>query len=478
MVDQVMRSTLFTTSLVVLLVQFDTTVVNLALHAIQTSLGSGVTLLQGILDAYNVVYASAILTGATLGDLFGRRRMLAIGIGLFTAASLLCGVAPSAGWLIVGRALAGVGAALALPGSLAVLRVGYPDATERARALGIWAGVNGVAVALGPAAGGVLVNALGWRSIFLVAVPLGCLAMFLTLTREQESADPAGRHLDLPGQVLAILGLGCLAASSISGQTLGWLSTPILAGLLVGAGLLTAFVTAEARSATPLLPLEVFRNVALSGSLAVMTAITFGMFGMLLVVPLYLQAALGQSAATAGLALVPMGIAFACVSAGAGRIVGRIGARVPIAGGAALAGLGLLIIAQAGQPTRDLLAIVGGMTVVGVALGLLTGPLMAVAVGNVEPERAGLAAGLVNVGRMLGATFGVAVLGGIFGAMTQAGQDPAAFGSGMRAALLVAVGVEWLASILAVLTIHPGAAREPESAAQASEARVQRRRYA
>jgi EmrB/QacA subfamily drug resistance transporter len=408
---------------------------------------------------------------------FGRRRLLAVGIAVFGAASLLCGFAATPSLLIVGRAIAGIGAALALPGSLAVLRVAYTDPAERTRALGIWAGINGVAVALGPALGGVLVDSLGWRSIFLVAVPLGGLALALTFVSIRESADPAGRRLDVPGQLLAVLGLGCLATGAISGETVGWLSAPILVALALGGALLIGFVRVEARSHSPLLPLETLRNRALSGSLGAMTAVTFGMYGMLLLVPLYLQSILGLAPAAAGLALVPSGILFAVISSFAGRIVARVGARLPISAGMALAGLGLAVIAVAGL-SSDLTVIVLGVSLTGVALGLLTGPLMAVAVGNVAPERAGLASGLINVGRMVGATFGVAILGSVFAAFSHASADPHAFGMGIRAALLIGAVAEWLGSVLAMWTIGPAAERGAQRTSTPPNCVIKRSQYA
>jgi MFS family permease len=333
--------------------------------------------------------------------------------------------------------------------------------------VGIWAGINGVAVAIGPVLGGVLVSAVGWRSIFLVAVPLGTLALALSLGVVRESADPQGRRLDLPGQVLAMLGIGALAVAAIGGQSLGWRSIPIVGAFLLAGVLLGGFICVEARSRSPLLPLDVFGNRALSGALGTMTATTFGMYGMLLLVPLYLQSVLAETPLGAGLSLVPLGLVFAVVSAPAGWLVGRVGARLPIAGGMALAGVGLAILAEAGQAPPDGVILVG-MAIVGLALGLLTGPLMAVAVANVVPERAGLASGLVNVGRMLGATLGVAVLGSIFAALRHGGQDAETFVQAMRAALLVGAAFEWIGSLVALLTIAPTAAQGTQPRAQAA----------
>src|SRR5579863_6838206 len=212
---------LLTMSLGVLIAQIDTSVVKLAVKEIGASLDAGVTALQWVVDAYNLVYASLLLTAGTLADLFGRRRIFALGIALFTLGSLVCGLAPNAVVLVAGRAIAGLGAALEVPTSLAILTVAYPDTRERTRALGLWASCNGLAFVVGPTVGGVLVDAAGWRSIFLLIVPICIVALALALTAVPESKDPEGRSLDVPGQVLAIAALGSLSVGVIEGPHWG-----------------------------------------------------------------------------------------------------------------------------------------------------------------------------------------------------------------------------------------------------------------
>jgi MFS transporter, DHA2 family, methylenomycin A resistance protein len=454
---RVQRLTLFATCLAVLMVQIDTTVVNLALHAIQIGLGGGVTVLQWIVDAYNVVYASVILTGGALGDLFGRRRWFSIGIATFSIGSLVCGLAPSPEILIGGRALAGVGAALALPGSLAVLSVAYPDAGQRARAVSIWAGVNGVAIALGPVLGGVLVDRFSWRSIFFVVVPLALLTLGL-VRWVAESADPTGQRIDLPGQALAIVGLGLLATGAIEGQSRGWLSPTIVACWLGSLLALGAFVAVERRTTSPLVPLDIFGQRAFSGSLGVAAAMTFGMYGMLFLVPLYLQFVLAQTATAAGMLLIPMGLTFAVCSVASGRLSTVIGPRLLISGGMALSALGLGALSGL-SPASVSAQFIVAMLVLGLALGLQTGPLMAVAVANAPVARTGMASGLINVARMLGATLGVAVLGSVFAVTGHGAQTPQQFMDGMRAALVVGGLVELVGCLVAFATIGPNALR-------------------
>ena len=211
-------------SLGVLIAQIDTSVVNLAVKQIGAKLDAGVTALQWVVDAYNLVYASLLLTAGTLADLYGRRRIFALGIALFTLGSLVCGLAPNAIVLVAGRAIAGLGAALEVPTSLAILTVAYPDTKERTQALGLWASCNGLAFIIGPTVGGVLVDAVGWRSIFLLIIPLCAATLVLTWTSVPESKDPKGRKLDLPGQALAIAALGALSLAVIEGPRWGWLS--------------------------------------------------------------------------------------------------------------------------------------------------------------------------------------------------------------------------------------------------------------
>lgn len=434
--DRAGRLTLAATCLAVFLVQLDTTIVNLALAPIQQALRTSVETLQWIIAAYAVLYASSILTGGALGDLYGRRRVFAVGVALFTLGSLLCALAPSAGMLVATRALTGLGAALTLPGSLSLLRVAYDDPGERARAIGIWAGVNGVAVALGPAIGGLLVEGLGWRSIFFIGVPVGLATLGLTLRGVRESADPQGRHLDLPAQGLAALGLGALAFGVIQGSSWGWTAGPTILCLLVSSGSLAALIVVERRSAAPLIPLGLFRRAPFSGAVLVVGLMTFGMYGMLFLLPLYLQTVLHRSSLEAGLDLMPLGLAFAVVSPAVGRVVAVVGPRLLASAGMTLSGLAMLGLAQVSTATGSALLPID-LAVIGVALGLETGPLMAVAVANVPPARAGLGSSLVNAGRMTGATLGVAVLGAVLAAHLHDSSAPGPFLAGLHAALTI-----------------------------------------
>jgi EmrB/QacA subfamily drug resistance transporter len=427
---------LLTMSLGVLVAQIDTSVVNLAVKQIGADLHTGVTALQWVVDAYNLIYASLLLTAGTLADLFGRRRIFGLGIALFTLGSLVCGLAPNAVVLVAGRAIAGLGAAFEVPTSLAILTVAYPDSKERTHALGLWASCNGLAFVIGPTLGGLLVDAAGWRSIFLLIIPLCIATLALTVMVVPESKDPGGRRLDLPGQALAIAALGALSLAVIEGPRWGWGS--LGSGLAFATSLVTAvlFLMRQAGDGA-LVPLPMFKNRVFSASLGIAAAMTFGMYAMLFLTPLYLQSGRGDSALRAGIELLPMSVAFVIVSQLSGRIANAVGPRLPMTAGMAMMGIGLFMLALI--PLVDSLALVeAALLVIGCGLGLNTAPVNAVAVANVAAARSGTASGLVNSARMVGATLGVAVLGAVFGMFAggdgshiAAGLTPAYIGGGI-----------------------------------------------
>ncbi|HVU41681.1 MAG TPA: MFS transporter [Xanthobacteraceae bacterium] len=412
---------LLTMSLGVLIAQIDTSVVNLAVKEIGASLDAGVTALQWVVDAYNLVYASLLLTAGTLADLYGRRRIFALGIALFTLGSLVCGLAPNATVLVAGRAVAGLGAALEVPTSLAILAVAYPGAKQRAQALGIWASCNGLAFIIGPTLGGVLVESVGWRSIFLLIIPLCVLALGLTATAVPESSDPKGRSLDVPGQALAVAALGALSLAVIEGPRWGWESFASVAAFAGSALAAVLFVLRQRGADGALVPLPMFRNRVFSASLGIAAAMTFGMYAMLFLTPLYLQASRGDGALLAGVELLPMSVTFVIVSQLSGKIANAYGPRLPMTLGMAMMGLGLFMLALI-PLDHSLLLIEAALLVIGCGLGLNTAPVNGVAVANVAAARSGTASGLVNTARMVGATLGVAVLGAIFA--TVAGGSP------------------------------------------------------
>jgi EmrB/QacA subfamily drug resistance transporter len=447
------RFVLLATSLGVLLAQIDTSVVNLGLKSIASNLNAGVSEMQWVIDAYNVVYATLLLTGGTLGDIYGRRRIFLLGIALFTAGTIVCALAPNAVVLIAGRVISGLGAAFALPMSLVLLTLAYPRREERAHAMGIWASCNGLAFIIGPTVGGWLVDSVGWRSIFYMSLPACAAALFLTLYAVEESVEPKGRRLDLPGQVLAIVALGGFAFAAIEGSHWGW-TTPLFAVLAASLLAAIAFVWVEARTPGALLPLSFLREPVFSGSLAVAGLMTFGMYALLFIMPLYFQTIRSATPFIAGLELLPMSVSFVVVSQLVGYLTNNLGPRIVMTAGMACMGLGALAIAFISEHS-SLIFIEIALFVVGIGLGLNTAPVNGVAVAAVPPARSGTASGVLNTARMVGATMGVAILGSVFAAY--AGQQmnvAAGFIPGLRAAMIVAGLAELLGAVVAVTVIR------------------------
>jgi MFS transporter, DHA2 family, methylenomycin A resistance protein len=404
---------LLTLCLGVLIAQVDTSVVNLALRPIGEGLDVGIAPLQWVVDGYNLTYALFLLTGGLLADVYGRRRIFIGGVLVFSTGCLICGLSPNAAVLIFGRVVAGLGAAMLQPASLAILRVVWTDIRERGHALGIWAGCNGLAFAIGPTIGGLLIRGFGWRSVFLVVLPLGVGAVVLASRHVPESSDPTDRCGDLPGQILAAIALGGLALAGIEAH-----ERPLVCAMALPVALIAAalFVVVERLAGEgALVPPGLFRKPAFTGAIAATAAMTFGMYGLLFLVPMSWQgsAIAPLSAVVAGLALMPGALVFVGVSRHSGTLTERFGARVTTSGGTAVIGFGLLVMAltTSGQPIW--LAEIG-MVLTGIGMGINTGPLMGVGVAAVPAARAGTASSLINVARMVGATLGVAMLGALY----------------------------------------------------------------
>jgi MFS transporter, DHA2 family, methylenomycin A resistance protein len=419
--------TLPTLCAAVLIAQIDTSVVNLATRPIGDYFNAPVDALQWVVDSYNLVYASLLLSGGLLADMLGRRRVFMAGAAVFTLASLLCGFAPAIGVLIAGRALTGLGSALLLPSSLAIVRVAWPDPAERGRALGIWTGCNGLGLAIGPTLGGALIHSFGWRGIFLIVVPLGLAAFVAAIRAVPESSDPHDRHFDVVAQICGALALGGFAVAAIESHR------AIIAAaiaLVVAAMAFALFLKIERkRGATALVPLNIFAIPEFRGAATATMGMTFGMYGMMFLLPLFWLSAGTLTATTAGLAMTPSAIVYIATSPLSGRLMEKLGARFMTAGGVAIIGSGLLTIAATAS-TTDIVGPDVGLALTGLGMGLATGPLMNVAVGAVPAARSGTAAALINVARMSGATIGVAILGAVF-ALADGGLG------GLRLALLL-----------------------------------------
>lgn len=422
---------LFAMCLGVFVAQLDSSVVYLGAHTISAALNASITQTQWVLDIYNLIYAALLMTGGALGDILGRRRIFVAGIALIAAGSLICAVAPNSLVLIGGRAVTGIGAALEIPASLAILAVTYPDPHARSRAIGVWASCNGLAMAVGPSIGGFLVDSLGWRSMFYVALPVCALAIGLALGCVDESRDPGQRELDPPGQFLAIATLGALSFVAIEGPHRGWTAMPIVAVAAFGVLSAFAFVRAERGRPAVLLPFDMFGNRAFNAALCLAGLMTFGMYGMLFLVPIYLQSVAALSAAEAGLTLIPISLVFVAVSQLSGPLMRRVGARLMTASGMGFMGGGLVLLVLALEGA-NLIAIEAALVAIGIGLGLNSGPVNAVAVASVPPGRSGTASGLINTTRMVGATLGIASLGTIYAVYA---ANPADAMTGLQLAL-------------------------------------------
>ena len=401
---------------VLFLTFLDTTVVSVALGDVQASLHAGVTDLQWVVNAYALLFASLMLTAGTLGDRFGRKRLMLGGVVLFGGASLLGAFATSSGTLIAARALMGIGAAASEPGTLSVLRHLYPDRAARARALGTWSAVAGLALAAGPVVGGALVGAAGWRGVFWFnAFFAGCLIP-LCARFVPESADPEAAQLDLPGLVLGALALGSITFAIIEGETHGFTTSWVLALFAIAGAATAVFVTAELRSRTPLLDLRFFRLPAFSSALTVSFAVYFGIFSIFFFTALYLAEVVGYSGYRIAAAFGPMAAALVVGSALAGAWVARSGARWPMTVGCFLAAGGILLTDHFLPARPSFASLAASLVVAGFGFGIAVVPVTSSVLTIVPAEHSGMAAAATNTARQLGAVFGVAVLGALVNA--------------------------------------------------------------
>ncbi len=427
------------------LVLLDVTVVNVALPSI--AVGTDAAATQWIIDAYAVAIAALLLTGGTVGDRIGHRRVVMAGLAVFGAASAACGLAPSIGVLIAARAVQGVGAALLLPGSVAVITDAFPGRAAQARALGIWAGVSSLALPAGPVLGGVLVSTGGWRWVFLVNLPVVAAALVAVPRLVAPGPRHPDRRGDAPGAGLAALALGALVFSVIDVGHHG-LRPLGVASLVVAVVCAAGFVWREQRAGAPMVPLPLLRLPAFAGPNIGAGAMNLVLNGFLFVTTLYLQHVRHLSPLAAGLALVPMAMPLAVLGPVAGRMTARWGPRPPLVLGALIAAAGAASFAWL-DPTSDYVVLLPALLGLGIGAGLFTAPAVAAAVAAVPADRSGLAAGVTNTARQTGTALGVAV----FGTVAAATAPPDQFVHGLHV-LAVAGAVVWLAvaALVAVTT--------------------------
>jgi EmrB/QacA subfamily drug resistance transporter len=403
--------TLLVVCLSVFMLLLDITIVNVALPDIQKELGSTFEDLQWVVDAYALALAALLLASGSLADLLGRRRIFVIGLVLFAAASLLCGLSGSPTMLNLARAFQGLGGAMMFATSLALIAQEF-EPHERGTAFGIWGATTGFAVAVGPLIGGALTDGLGWEWIFLVNVPIGLLTAALTLMRVPGSdSDPSAR-IDWPGLVTFSAGLFCLVFALIRGNDDGWGSAKIIALLIAAAALLAVFVAVELRSEQPMLDLTLFRVPTFTGAQIVAFSIHASMFSMFLYIVLYMQNVLGYSPLETGVRFLPISLLSFLAAPIAGKLAERFPVRAFLGSGLALVGIALVLMSGI-DPGDDWTTLLAGFIVGGIGIGFVNPPLATAAIGVVDPRKSGAASGINSTFRQVGTAVGIAGLGAI-----------------------------------------------------------------
>ena len=412
------------------------------------------------MDAYSLVFAAMLLSAGALGDRRGAKTVFGAGIALFALASLACGVAPSTGALIAARAVQGLGAALAVPSSLALLQAAYPERAARRRAFGIWGGVAGIAAGAGPVVGGALVSGLGWRSVFFLNVPIGAAGLALAV-RVLPAPPPRPHGVDPIGQAAGIAALGGLALALIEAGRAGWAS-PVVAGgfaaFVVAGG---AFVLVEGRVRAPMLPLGLFSSATFSAATVVGLLINLGFYGDLFVMSLYLQTLRGFTPLLAGIALVPEAAMAIVGSTASGRVMARTGPRLPMLCGLCVGGAGLLGLVAVGAHTSYDVLVVPFMAA-GLGMSFTMPAATAAVMEAAPPERGGLASGTLNAARQVGGVIGVALLGSLV-------AHRASFVPGLRVGMAIAGSAFLLGAALTALGVERGRAAEPGAASTSAK---------
>ena len=405
------RITLAATGLGLFMIFLDAMVVNVALPDIQHDFGGGESDLQWIVAAYTLAMAVSIMTAAAIADRYGRRRIYIVSLVVFTLASAACGLAQGTPYLVAARAVQGAAAAAVNVASLALVSAAFPDAKVKAKAIGLWTAVATLGLALGPTVGGVLTEEVGWRSVFLVNVPIGILAVVLTVVGVQESRDPRPRSLDWPGQALFVVGFGALCYALIQAPQDGWGSPLILGLFAVAAVALTGLVLYELRAEQPMMDVRLFARPTYATALVIVFAALAGGYGMLLVVTQYFQNVQGYSPLLAGLLMLGFSLPSPFTSVLEGSIVERVGPRPPSLVGVASVAIGLTVIAATIGVT--IVGLEVGLVLMGVGLGLSIPATTGIAMASVPDDRAGMASGMLSAQRGLGSTVGFAVMGSI-----------------------------------------------------------------
>ncbi|CAN7680523.1 MFS transporter [Trinickia sp. LjRoot230] len=460
---------LSTVSIAFVVTQLDVTIVNIALPSIGSQLHAPVSGLQWIVDAYTLAFAVLMLSAGVLGDRFGPRRLFAFGLALFAAASLACGLAPNASMLIAARAVQGVSAAAMLPNSLALLnRACGHEPKLRAHAVGLWTASGAVAIAAGPVLGGVLIAAFGWRSIFLVNLPICAAGMLATFAWVPRQFDETAREhkgekigIDLPGQCMAIVALTAFTGAVIELRSLGIMHPLIIGGFATAVLATLAFVTIEAKSTAPMLPLVLLRDATFSAAVIFGVCVNMAYYGSVFVLSLFLQHVHGDTPLQAGLAFLPLTGGFLISNVASGWVVARRGPRFPMMLGAAIGALGYALL-HAARADTPFLALVVPFLLIPAGMGLAVPAMTTAILASVEPKRAGTASAILNTARQAGGAVGVAA----FGALV-AGSRPETVVQGLQISAAIATGLLVTGVLLACL-IHPESHARNDAANEAT----------
>jgi EmrB/QacA subfamily drug resistance transporter len=405
--------TLGAMSFALFMIMLDNTVVNVALPSIQKDLGASLSALEWTINAYTLVFAVLLITGGRLGDIFGRRRGFLFGVIVFALSSATAGFAPNDLSLIMSRAVQGIGAAFMMPATLSIITNAFPP-HERGKAIGTWAGVSALALALGPVVGGLLTEQVSWRAIFFLNLPVAALAVIVTLAATRESRDPSvPRTVDYPGVVTLTMGIGALVLALVEGNAWGWGSARVV-GLLVLAALgIAAFSFAERRVRFPMVEFEFFKSRQFLGTNGIAFVVSFAMLAMFFFMALYMQNILGYSPLQAGIRFLPSTVVIIVIAPIAGRLTDRIGARLPIAVGLSLVAIALYMQSRIGVDTTYSY-LLPSFSLMGLGIGLTMSPMSTAAMNAVQETKAGVASGILSMSRMVGGTFGVAAVGALF----------------------------------------------------------------
>jgi len=447
--------TLGALSFALFMIMLDNTIVNVALPAIQSDLRIGTSELEWVVTAYALTFAVLLLTGGKLGDLYGRRRIFTIGLVIFTVSSLACGLSSSAAELIGARAVQGVGSALMMPATLSIITATFA-ARERGAAIGIWAGVSAMALAIGPLLGGVITEHISWNWIFYVNVPIGILAVIASIVVVPESRDTSReQRLDLPGLLTSAIGLFALVYALIEANTYGWTSARILGLFVVAAISLTAFVMLELHQRLPMLDLSLFKNGTFAGANLVAILVTLAMFGIFVFFPIYMQTFRGWSPIQAGAALLPWTLMIVIFAPIAGKLSDRVGSRWLMAGGMTVVAICCLVLSTV-TLTSSFWHMLPAFLLGGLGMSFVMTPMSAAAMGAAPVAKAGVASGVLNTFRQVGVALGIGIMGAIITnrAAAHGGPPPQAFVYGLTFGMKVSAGICFGAAIAAATLVR------------------------